>query len=120
MRNDVVDSPGRARDFFEYNDFLDLADATLDALDLTDDIQVASFHPAYQFADTAQDDVENCTNRSPYPMLHLLRQASVERAVAAVAGYGEDLRSEHRDVAATRRGRVAQALVELGTKEASR
>jgi len=70
-------------DFFEFNDFLDLVDATLDALDLADDIQVASFHPLYQFAQTAQDDVENCTNRSPYPTLHLLRQASVERAVAA-------------------------------------
>lgn len=70
-------------DFFEFNDFLDLVDATLDALDLTDDIQVASFHPRYQFAETAPDDVENCTNRSPYPTLHLLRQSSIERAVAA-------------------------------------
>ena len=70
-------------DFFEFNDFLDLVDATLDALDLTDDIQVASFHPRFQFAQTEQDDVENNTNRSPYPTLHLLRQASVERAIAA-------------------------------------
>jgi hypothetical protein len=70
-------------DFVEFNDFLDLVDATLDALDLVDDIQVASFHPRFQFAQTARDDVENCTNRSPYPTLHLLRQASVERAVAA-------------------------------------
>jgi uncharacterized protein len=70
--------------FFDYNDFLDIADATLDALDLGDVIQIASFHPAYQFADTSPDDVENCTNRSPFPMLHLLRQASVDRAVASV------------------------------------
>ena len=70
-------------DFFEFNDFLDVVDATLDALDLTDHIQVASFHPRFQFAQTERDDVENNTNRSPYPMLHLLRQASVERAVAA-------------------------------------
>ena len=70
-------------DFLDYNDFLDLVDATLDALDLSDEIQVASFHPDYQFADTSPDDVVNCTNRSPYPMLHLLRQSSIERAVAA-------------------------------------
>jgi hypothetical protein len=44
-------------------------------------IQVASFHPRYQFAGTAPDDIENFTNRSPYPTLHLLREASIERAV---------------------------------------
>jgi hypothetical protein len=75
--------PHALEDFLDYNDFLDLVDATLDALDLSDEIQVASFHPDYQFADTSSDDVENCTNRSPYPMLHLLRQSSIERAVAA-------------------------------------
>ena len=74
--------PHVLEDFFDYNDFLDLADAALDALDLGDTIQVASFHPRYQFAHTQPDDVENCTNRSPYPMLHLLREASVARAVA--------------------------------------
>ena len=68
-------------DFLDYNDFLDLADAAIDALGLTDEIQIASFHPHYQFADTAADDIGNFTNRSPYPMLHLLRQASVDRAV---------------------------------------
>ena len=70
-------------DFLDYNDFLDQADAAVDALGLEGEIQVASFHPDYQFAGTAFDDVGNCTNRSPYPMLHLLREASVERAVAA-------------------------------------
>jgi len=70
-------------DFGDYNDFLGAADAAVAGLGLTGTIQVASFHPAYQFAGTAPDDVENCTNRSPYPMLHLLREASVERAVAA-------------------------------------
>lgn len=69
--------------FLDYNDFLDLGEATLDALDLTDEIQIASFHPHYQFADTLPDAIENHTNRSPYPMLHLLRQASIERAVAS-------------------------------------
>ncbi|MGH8085701.1 MAG: DUF1415 domain-containing protein [Lysobacter sp.] len=70
-------------DFYDYNDFLDQADAAIDALGLEGDIQVASFHPDYRFADTDFDDPGNCTNRSPYPMLHLLREASVERAVAA-------------------------------------
>ncbi|MEG3790756.1 DUF1415 domain-containing protein [Lysobacter sp. CCNWLW3] len=70
-------------DFLDYNDFLDTADAAVEALELEGEIQVASFHPDYQFADTAYDDVGNCSNRSPYPMLHLLREASVERAVAA-------------------------------------
>ncbi len=71
-------------DFLEYNDFLDVADALLDALDLTDAIQVASFHPQYQFGDAAPGAIENYTNRSPQPMLHLLRQRSVERAVASI------------------------------------
>lgn len=70
-------------DFLDYNDFLDLADAAVQALDLTDEIQVASFHPQYQFADTEPEDVTNYTNRSPYPTLHLLRQASVDKAVEA-------------------------------------
>lgn len=68
-------------DFLDYNDFLDIADAAVEALDLTEEIQVASFHPQYQFADTEPEDITNYTNRSPYPTLHLLRQASVDRAV---------------------------------------
>lgn len=70
-------------DFLDYNDFLDQADAAVDALGLEGEIQVASFHPDYQFAGTHRDDAGNCSNRSPYPTLHLLREASVERAVAA-------------------------------------
>ena len=68
-------------DFAEFNDFLDEADLLLDAMDLTGVIQVASFHPQYRFAGTEDDDMGNATNRSPYPTLHLLREASVERAV---------------------------------------
>lgn len=70
-------------DFLDYNDFLDVADAALTALDLDGEIQVASFHPDYRFADSFDDPIENYTNRSPFPMLHLLREASVERAVDA-------------------------------------
>jgi hypothetical protein len=72
--------------FLDYNDFLDVADAAIDRLDLTGVLQIASFHPDYQFAGTAPDDVTNYTNRSPYPMLHLLREESVERAVDGYPG----------------------------------
>ena len=70
-------------DFHDYNAFLDDADAAVDALGLTGEIQVASFHPDYVFAGADLDDPANCTNRSPFPMLHLLREDSVARAVAA-------------------------------------
>lgn len=70
-------------DFLDYNDFLGVADAAVVDLGLEGVIQVASFHPKYQFAGSKPDDIENYTNRSPYPILHLLREASVERAVAA-------------------------------------
>jgi hypothetical protein len=68
-------------DFHDYNDFLDIADTLLDELELTGILQIASFHPQYQFAGTQPDAIENYTNRSPHPMLHLLREDSVERAV---------------------------------------
>lgn len=62
--------------FLDYNDFLDPAEALIESLELDGVVQLASFHPHYQFAES-QDDVENFTNRSPYPMLHLLREASI-------------------------------------------
>ena len=70
-------------DFLDYNEFLDVADAALEDMDLAGELQVASFHPQYQFADTEQNDIDNYTNRSPYPTLHLLREDSIERAVDA-------------------------------------
>jgi hypothetical protein len=70
-------------DFEDFNDFLELADAAVEDLDLDGVLQVASFHPRFQFADTEPDDITNATNRSPYPTLHLLREDSVDRAVAA-------------------------------------
>jgi len=70
-------------DFEDFNDFLELADAAVEDLDLDGVLQVASFHPRFQFADTEPDDITNATNRSPYPTLHLLREESVDRAVAA-------------------------------------
>jgi hypothetical protein len=75
--------PGVLTDFLDFNDFLDVADAALEELGYAGVLQVASFHPQYQFAGTAADDVTNATNRSPYPTLHLLREESIDRAVAA-------------------------------------
>jgi hypothetical protein len=75
--------PSALGDFLDYNDFLNEADDKLVELELDGELQVASFHPDYCFADAAPDDAANFTNRSPYPMLHLLREASVSRAVAS-------------------------------------
>lgn len=72
-------------DFLEFNDFLEACETAVVDLELEGVIQVASFHPDYQFAGTLPDAIENFTNRSPYPTLHLLREASVERALASVA-----------------------------------
>ncbi len=74
--------PHALNDFLDYNDFLDVADATVEELGLDGVLQVASFHPDYQFEGTAPGDVDNFTNRSPHPMLHLLREESIARAVA--------------------------------------
>jgi hypothetical protein len=73
--------PHVLRDFFDYNDFLPQADDAVAELGLQGVIQIASFHPRYQFEGAGPDDIENYTNRSPHPMLHLLRESSVERAV---------------------------------------
>ena len=70
-------------DFLDYNDFLGDADALVEAMDLDGVLQVASFHPQYQFAGSEPDDADNLTNRAPYPILHLLREASIDRAVTA-------------------------------------
>ena len=76
-------APDCMQDFLAFNDFLDVADAVLQELDLDGTLQIASFHPQFQFAGTAADDVTNCTNRAPYPTLHLLREDSIDRAVQA-------------------------------------
>jgi len=70
-------------DFLDFNDFLDTVDIAVAEPEFGDEFQVASLHPQYQFAGTAVDDIENYSNRSPYPTLHLLREASVDRAVDA-------------------------------------
>lgn len=79
----LVMHPYVLRDFLDYNDFLDIADAAVEELQLEGVLQVASFHPDYQFADSDPADMANFSNRSPYPTLHLLREDSVDKAVAA-------------------------------------
>jgi uncharacterized protein len=85
--------PQVLQDFGDYNDFLEVADALLDELGLDGELQVASFHPDYTFADSepdeTSDDLADCSNRAPYPTLHLLREASIERAVAAFPDAGD-------------------------------
>jgi hypothetical protein len=76
--------PWTLSDFYDYNNFLDIADEILDELELIGVLQIASFHPDYQFAGTTEDDVTNCTNRSPFPLLHLLREESLDKATAAL------------------------------------
>jgi len=70
-------------DFLDFNDFMQLAEAAVAEHELEGVIQIASFHPQFQFEGTAPDDLGNFTNRAPFPTLHLLREASIERAVAA-------------------------------------
>lgn len=77
----LIAVPRMLADFIEYNDFLDQIDGMLDQFEWTGLYQVASFHPRYQFADTAPNDAENLTNRAPYPLLHLLREDSIEAAI---------------------------------------
>lgn len=70
-------------DFLDYSFFLPTAEARISKLGYGAEFQLASFHPQYQFGDAEPDDIENYTNRAPYPTLHLLRETSIERAVAA-------------------------------------
>ena len=83
MDTTLLIATGCLDDFLDFNDFLVLADRALVDLDLDGVIQIASLHPQYQFAGTRADDITNYTNRSPYPTLHLLREDSIDRAVAA-------------------------------------
>lgn len=71
-------------DFLAFNDMLALAERLLKRLRLRGIFQIATFHPDYQFAGAGPDDIENYTNRAPYPILHLLREESVTRAVDGI------------------------------------
>lgn len=74
--------PAVLQDFYDFNDFLGCADSLLVDMELEGIYQLASFHPDYQFGGTRPGDAENYTNRAPYPVLHLLREESLERVIA--------------------------------------
>lgn len=74
--------PTLLSDFLDFNDFMQLAEAAVGEHELEGVIQIASFHPAFRFEGTEPDDMGNFTNRAPFPTLHLLREASIARAVA--------------------------------------
>jgi hypothetical protein len=78
----LIVHPQVLADFADYNDFLDIADAAITALDLEGVLQVASFHPDYRFEGTESADITNASNHSPYPTLHLLREHSIAQALA--------------------------------------
>jgi hypothetical protein len=87
VQNDAMETtllihPEVLQDFYEYNEFLAYADELLEQMELDGIYQIASFHPQYQFDGTEVDDIDNFTNRSPYPLLHILREDSLERAIA--------------------------------------
>jgi len=92
--------PRALTDFIDFNFFLPEAERAVRDMGLEGTLQVASFHPAYEFAGSTPDDVANCTNRSPHPTLHLLREASIDRAVAAYPDaaviYERNVRTLHR------------------------
>jgi hypothetical protein len=97
--------PGVLQDFGDYNQFLETADDLLVAMGVDGIYQLASFHPHYLFADTEVDDVENYTNRSPYPMLHLLREQSLERSIAS---YPDTEQIPRRNIALMKRLGIAK------------
>ena len=83
LETSILVVPDMLQDFYDYNDFLDIADAVLQEGGWEGDIQIASFHPDYQFAGTEKSDHENFSNRAPYPIFHLLREGSLEQAIAS-------------------------------------
>ena len=107
--------PEFLQDFQEYNQFLDRAEHELAKLDLVGEIQIASFHPEYQFANTRASDAENFTNKSPYPMLHLLRESSLEKAIAShpdVAGIPVNNIKRMKKIGSAELGRQLRSLTD--------
>ena len=89
LETTLIILPDMLDDFDAYLDYLEVAEFVLAELDLESAVQVASFHPDYQFDGTTPADAENFTNRSPFPMLHLLREDSIDRAIEAYPEVGD-------------------------------
>ena len=83
LETSILIHPNALTDFSTYNDYLEFADGLLEKAGLEGVIQIASFHPDYQYEGTTKDAVSNYVTRSPFPMLHFLRADSVEAAVAS-------------------------------------
>lgn len=81
VETSILIHPNVLTDFLDYNDFLSVAEAVLEEMNLDGEIQIASFHPDYQFAGEAKNAPSNYVTRSPFPMLHLLRESSVTKAI---------------------------------------
>jgi hypothetical protein len=81
LETTLIIHPHVLQEFADYNQFLAEAEEAVEMLGYSGTLQVASFHPAYQFADTEPDDITNATNQSPYPTLHILREESIERGL---------------------------------------
>lgn len=81
IETSLIIHPNVLQDFYDYNQFLSLAEALLQKLNIEGVLQIASFHPNYQFGGTEPDDAENYSNRSPFPTLHLLREESLDNAI---------------------------------------
>lgn len=77
----VLVHPEVLSDFDAYLDFLEIAEQALEESGLEGHLQIASFHPDYQFDGVAEDDISHHTNRSPFQMLHILRELSVSTAI---------------------------------------
>ncbi|MEZ8083391.1 DUF1415 domain-containing protein [Enterovibrio norvegicus] len=86
LETTLVVTPNYFQDFDDYNQFLDVADMIIDQFGWRGIYQIASFHPDYCFADVEPDDESNLTNRSPYPVFHLIREASIEKALKYYGG----------------------------------
>lgn len=104
--------PDAFQRFDEYLDLLAVAEELVIEQGYEGVYQVASFHPDYQFDGTKEDDAENYTNRSPYPMLHLLREASVEQALKAYSGDPDDIPERNIDHARTLGALALRELLE--------
>ncbi len=88
LETTVLIHPWVLTQFADFNEFLEVADHLLEWHGYVGKFQIASFHPQYQFAGVAADDITHFTNRSPFPTLHLLRESSVTRAVASMPDPG--------------------------------
>ncbi len=108
LETTLLVTPGCFKQFGDYNQFLNVVDELIEQLHLEGEIQVASFHPDYQFADLPADDVRNYTNRSLYPMFHLILESSIDTA-----------RESHPDVNGIPEENMKR-LVEMGLEEAQR